>query len=227
MLFPASDSSPSLIISSLQSSIEDLYKKVQHLYQTRPNRGNVQSGSGPQKQDTQSPKPTFAFHSVEPQAIKPKQQTQTANSNVSENKQDFTSTPAQAPAAPLSFEDLMARSRMQGESLNQLFGTMQARSAGQPPSRMQEEQAETSMTQDNQGEEEKQEQVAIQEAPSVSIGQNVGSMNNYLQDAWQERLSQMGHGPDSGSPYAKLRSGKIKELPSDMIGNVPGPSGYQ
>ncbi|PWN36040.1 uncharacterized protein FA14DRAFT_172625 [Meira miltonrushii] len=222
----SSDTNSNPIVSSIQISIEDLYKKVQQLSQPKPARGITQNAPEPQKQHTQPPKPTFAFHSVEPQVIKPRKQTESTTATTSESKPDTAPTPAQAPPTQLSFEDIMARSRMQGESLNHLFGSMQARSAGHQPDRMQEEQAEPSMTQDTQRDEEP-EQPASQEAQSAPIGQNVGNMNSYLQDAWQERLSQMGHGPDSGSPYAKLRSGKIKELPSDMTGNVPGPSGYQ
>lgn len=207
-----------MIISTLQASIEDLNKKVQQLSRSTPDRLDKQSAI------TQPPKPKFAFHSVEPQAIKPRQEKDTT----SESKQDSSTTPAEAPPAQLSFEDIMARSRMQGESLNQLFGSMQARSAGHQSVRLEEEEhSESNMTrQDRRGEEE--EQVETQQVPPAPIGENVGNMNNYLQDAWQERLSQMGHGPESGSPYAKLRTGKIKELPLDMTGSAPGPSsGYQ
>lgn len=199
---------------------------MQQLPQATSSRKNIQSAPESQNQHSQPPRPQFAFHSVEPQAIKPRQQAETTPASTSESKQDSTPTTSEAPPTELSFEDIMARSRMQGESLNHLFGSMQARSAGHQPDRMQQEQAESSMTKDTQDDED-QEHAASPEAPSAPIGQNVGNINSYLQDAWQERLSQMGHGPDSGSPYAKLRSGKIKELPSDMTGNSPGLSGYQ
>lgn len=225
-----SDTSSNLIISSLEDSIEQLQKQVHRLSQSTPSRTDTQSTPQSYEQTSQSQKPQFAFHSVEPQKIKPRQNTETGSGSTAQGKQEAASNRTAASSSQLSFEDIMARSRAQGESLNQLFGPMQARSAGHPPRREPEqEEVNSNRMQDaaQVEEENEQEPLSSQEAQTAPIGENVGNMNNYLQDAWQERLSQMGHGPNSGSPYAKLRTGKLKELPSDMTGSAPGSSGYQ
>jgi hypothetical protein len=36
-------------------------------------------------------------------------------------------------------------------------------------------------------------------------------VNDYLENAWDKRLREMGHGANGGSPYAKLRASKGKE----------------
>lgn len=47
--------------------------------------------------------------------------------------------------------------------------------------------------------------------------EEIAARNASLESAWQERLQQMGHGPNSGSQYAKIRfgKGKAREVDTD------------
>jgi hypothetical protein len=125
-----------------------------------------------------------------------------------------------------AYERVMARSRMQGEGLNQFFGTVMARRAGH--STAEEEQPASNSTPAPAPEVEvpaativeadtAEEESAPQRRPPRTKEEIAGT-NAFLENAWQERLASMGHGSNSGSVYAKLRVGKGKQR---QDGNTP------
>lgn len=115
-----------------------------------------------------------------------------------------------------AYDRVMARSRKQGESLNKLFGTITARRAGNTGEGGEDGQPAFAAQpvdndEDNAGEEPTAEGEPSSPPRIVRSKEEITGMNSWLENAWESRLKQMGHSPNSGSHYAKLRVGKGKE----------------
>jgi hypothetical protein len=161
---------------------------------------------------------SYGFQSVEPQA--PKSQRRTFAPY--QSNEEAEEKPKQPPFQLLTMDEIMARSRAQGESLNQLFGTMQARSAGRPhetdqaPSAQVSANASTSAisalpapTQSNTNIVEGDEEMSASQHPApLQTNEEIAEHNKRTEALWQERLAQMGHGPNSNSAYNRTRLGK-------------------
>ncbi|UZJ54839.1 hypothetical protein CBS101457_004159 [Exobasidium rhododendri] len=123
-----------------------------------------------------------------------------------------------------AYERVMMRSRMQGEGLNHFFGSVMAKRAGHitdQPAHAPNPEAEQSTpvvsedkvkSNEEGGEVVEEEEVRREEITRVPRStEEIQGVNDFLGNAWEKRLKEMGHGPGRGSPYAMLRVGKGKE----------------
>lgn len=182
------------------------------------------------EQSEPSAAPRYAFHTVEPQAVKKRQTYAEQVSKQKDSQQPAmqeTSAPGtvaeerlQGEEEPMSaYERVMARSRMQGEGLNHFFGTVMARRAGHStevqeaaPAPETAAAAPDILEPDSTAEEatvEEEPVVLTQRQPRSK--EEINGTNSFLENAWQEKLKAMGHGSSGGSPYARLRVGKGKQ----------------
>lgn len=210
-----------------------------NLQHKQPSEANI---STVQYSAESATKPKFAFQSVEPQKIKPRpgfsyqereqRQQEMGSHTISSSDQSYQ-------PESTAFEKIMAKSRMQGESLNKAFGALQAHRAGvqysseadnpqQEPHNTLHPQPRAEMTMPERfvetREEEGQEGQAEDQPSKNSTTEDVAARNTFIENAWQDRLKEMGHGPNSGSPYAKLRFGKGKERENPVDAIASGPS---
>lgn len=175
--------------------------------------------------------PKFGFQSVDPQPIRSrKTYAQRVEEETKERQKMQEVEELNVPSSLMqgndqeggeemsAYDRVMARSRRQGEGLNQFFGSVMAKRAGQPTAPVDNETtpeaiAETQETIEGPVEEEEEEEEE-EEQPVARVPRSqeeIDGMNNWLGDAWEKRLKEMGHSAKGGSPYAKLRVGKGKE----------------
>lgn len=101
-----------------------------------------------------------------------------------------------------AYDRVMAKSRMQGEGLNKLFGTIMAKRAGHA-----EDFPETTV--------EVNTSVPVldveQATTSRVLKPQVAERNAWIENAWEQRLREMGHGSKRENPYAEQSNSKGKE----------------
>lgn len=246
--------------TGLRKTVSQLEQEVQRLPQQRQEQTQdkfSQPGSDSVPAHHLN-KPKHAFLSVDPQPIKNRRDGASSGSATAEqnrageqaaprDKDPAVATSTASAPPPLTLDEIMARSRLQGEGLNQLFGNLQARSAGRQTDHQSHMSAHANADVDPAGgsspaadpveEATSGPQVSSEldmrgvnqsntsstsPPPARRTAEEVGNVNHWLDNAWQERLAQMGHGPESGSHYARLRTDKLKETEGEGQAGTSG-----
>lgn len=183
-----------------------------------------------------TPAPPFAFHSVDPQPLKAQktyaqkigEEAQERKMRVLEKTSIPRSDPVEAQESQVdqaqeedqlsAFDQVMARSRMQGEGLNQFFGTIMANRAGHSPSGREEEQPTPDATGSAANPPAAEAAVETEEMKASSSSsrprrskEEIESTNSFMENAWMERLKQMGHRSGRTSLYPKGKERQIGE----------------
>ena len=175
--------------------------------------------------------PKFAFHSVEPQQIGARKTyaerideearlrrmnetvpTSSARDEVTEPAPSSSAMDPNGAEEGSAYDRMMARSRTQGESLNKLFGSIMAKRSGasvdeQPVAPDATVNAEVPAV----VEREEEEAPATTSESRRPPKEDVNARNAWMENAWEQRLKEMGHSGSTGSYYARMLGGKGKE----------------